>query len=109
MKLNIPHILISITLIACLLIPLSIGTFHAINSHEHDVCSASNEQHLHKQNLTCSHLFYISNTKIENKDLDFHLYIPSFYQSIEYNLKSSFSSYMNSTPLDRGPPDFMLS
>ena len=108
MKQNISHILISITLIGSLLIPLSIGFTQVLNGHDHKVCTANNEKHIHKQHLACSHLYYVSLSKLKNKDFDLVLYIPLFFYHSQNNLSKLFLSNITSTILDRGPPKFVF-
>ncbi len=108
MKHNISHILISITLIGSLLIPLSIGFTQVMNNHDHKVCNANKEKHIHKQNLACSHLFYVSFSKFQNTDFDLKLYIPLFIYSDQSDFDKPFLSNTTSAILDRGPPKFVF-
>jgi len=108
MKKKLKQIFISTALIISLLLPVFVGFSEVLHMHKHQVCNANNEKHVHKTKLSCSHNYFVSNSKDNNKELEFELFIPAFYLNDKFKLIKIFSSNTFSDLLYRGPPKFMF-
>ncbi len=60
MKKQIFRFIASFVLIVSILLPIGISFTHALNKHEHKVCTATSEHHIHKKNINCSYFHYLS-------------------------------------------------
>lgn len=106
MKNKTSNTIISFALTLSLLLPLGIGFSHAFNNHEHSICNAKTEKHLHSKKVVCSYLHYFANLQSLNQDSDFSTFIPYITYSKQINLKSIYFFIKTSSYLVRGPPTF---
>ncbi len=108
MKNKIAYSIFSILLSFIIVLPFAVQTLHALEGHEHTVCTAENEQHFHQQEVNCSVYHQI----IEYNSFDF---------SVKFDLKKPLSfkhistcfyqkKYTSSIQLkaSRAPPYFIV-
>lgn len=104
MRKQITNHIASFVLIVSLLLPIGISFSHALHRHEHVVCNATTEKHIHQQNIDCSYFHYISQVQTASPVYQyeiFSLFIP-FENPV---LVRSFYLFDKLTSfLVRGPP-----
>jgi len=107
-KKKILYRVFSILLSLSIVLPFAIQTLHALEGHEHTVCTAENEHHFHQQKVDCG--IYHQNTKHNSFDFsnDFNLKSPPFFK------KKYTYFYQHKQPLNlqlktsRAPPIFIV-
>ena len=98
--------LISTFFLFLLMIPTSIEILHDLENHEHTICNAANEHHIHKQSLDCDefhkHITFFSFDFSSKSDV-----IPThFYTSIFIDTPQIDKEIYQSIKTTRGPPNF---
>jgi hypothetical protein len=99
------HKALSYILIIVLLFPIGIGFSHTLENHEHDICTAKKEQHMHSQKINCSYLHYFSNIQSQGPDFNFSVLLSNFIYSKQIlSLDNIYFLSSISSCLVRGPP-----
>ncbi len=104
MKRKILHITFSISLIVSILLPLTISFSHTLENHEHKVCKAKNEHHIHIQHMDCSFYHYYSNYQTNVSIAKFIIDLPIFIEQENNFVQTSLFSLNNCSLFNRGPP-----
>jgi hypothetical protein len=105
MRYNIVHKVLSYILIIVLLFPIGIGFSNSLENHEHDICTAKKEQHIHARKLNCSYLPYFTNIQSQRQDFTFLALLSHFiYSKQVLSLENFYFLFNTSTCLVRGPP-----
>lgn len=91
-----------------LLLPSAIQLAHTFENHEHTVCTSTDNQHFHEQELDCSQLHFnfevFSFTATSN-----YAVIPQHFYKKEYNEQPQLVSVVYSEKKSsRGPPYFTV-
>ena len=77
---------------------------HALENHEHIVCSSKTDQHIHNQSIDCS----INHVQLDNSTLFHAINYETIAQSISDKLPIYYSSEYHNTLFyyssTRGPP-----
>lgn len=108
MKNNYLNRIFALTLVLIVLFPFTIQAVHALDNHEHQICTAKNVKHIHQQDIDCS----IFHQQIDNNSFDlstdFEEYIPQLnYRSFDV-YKDTHYSGNNYTKPSRAPPCFII-
>ena len=99
------HKILSYILIIVLLFPIGVGFSHTLENHEHAVCTAKKEQHIHTQKINCSYLHYFTNVQSQGQDFNFSVLLPDFiYSKQVLSLENIYFLSSTSSYLVRGPP-----
>lgn len=96
---SILHKIISIWTVLILLFPVGLQFVHALEDHEHIVCSSKIDQHIHNQNIDCS----FSHVQLDNNTLFYTLNyevtaiiisneLPLYYSSKKHNTHLYYTS-----------------
>lgn len=104
MKQNSLHRIYGFVLVLLVLFPFTVQAAHAIQNHQHEICTVKDVKHIHKANLDCS----IYHTQVQQPTFDFSanfsidilaisVYDFSYYQLPDYSTEKSLKS-------SRGPP-----
>ncbi len=104
LKQNSLHRIYGFVLVLLVLFPFTVQAVHAIQNHEHEICTVKDEKHIHKANLDCS----IYHTQVQQPTFDFSakfsldsptisVYHFSHYQLPNYSTEKTLKS-------SRGPP-----
>jgi len=102
---KIIHKVLSCILILVLLFPIGIGFSHTMEHHEHDVCIAKSEKHLHSQKNNCSYLHYFTPIQYQVQDFSYSVLLSNFiYSKQVLSLESFYFLDKTSSFLVRGPP-----
>lgn len=101
---SVLHRIISIWTVIILLFPIGLQFAHALENHEHIVCSSTTDQHIHNQTIDCSvnhlqldnsTLFYVLNYDVIVPSISIDL--PLYYANENHNIHLYYTS-------TRGPP-----
>lgn len=92
-----------------LLLPSAIQLAHTLENHEHTVvCTSTDDQHFHKQELDCSLLHFHFETYSFTATSNYAV-IPQHFYKKEYNEQSQLESVVYSEKKSsRGPPHFTV-
>ena len=102
---SIIHNVLSYILILVFLFPIGIGFSHTLENHEHTICIAKKEKHIHSQKINCSYLNYFPDVQYQNRDFKLSSFLPGFINTKQVFLSKSFYFLSNfSDYLVRGPP-----
>ena len=102
---KIIHKVLSNILILVLLFPIGISFSHTLEHHEHDVCIAKSEKHIHSQKNNCSYLHYFTPFQYQGQDFNFSALLSNFiYSKQVLSLESFYFLDKTSSYLVRGPP-----
>ena len=108
MKNNYLHTVFAITLTLIVLFPFTIQALHAINKHEHQICTAKDVKHIHQQDLDCS----IFHQQIDNNSFDLstdiNIHDPIVLSSKFYTYKQPNCKENLSSKSSRAPPYFII-
>jgi len=108
LKKNYLNKIFPLIFVLIVLFPFTIQAVHAINNHEHKICSAKDVKHIHQQDLDCS----IFHQQIDNNSFDLSSDFEEFYALlIDRNFddyKQSNYSLNDSTKSSRAPPYFII-
>jgi len=89
-------------------LPFAVQTLHALEGHEHTVCTAKNEHHFHQQEVDCGIYHQIIDQNAIEFPIEFDLKTPSIFKKIytySYQNKSSSNLQLKSS---RAPPYFIV-
>jgi len=99
------HKTLSYILILVLLFPIGISFSHTLENHEHNICTAKTEKHIHSQKNNCSYLHYFTDVQYQGQDLNFSAFLSNFiYAKQILSLESFLFLHKTSSFLVRGPP-----
>lgn len=98
--------LLSLLLLLSLMLPMGIGLAHAFHSHDSNLCSVVDENHIHQEKTECDQLHYFSQT-ITHSIVEKLPTIKVYWSTIEQGISPPLI-IINSeqTDPDRGPPTF---
>ena len=101
---SILHRIISIWTVVILLFPIGLQLIHALENHEHIVCSSKTDHHIHNQTLDCS----VNHVQLDNSTLfhtlNFEVIAPSISNKLPlYYLSKNYNTQLYYTST-RGPP-----
>lgn len=90
------------------MIPTSITILHALENHEHTVCTSVDEHHIHTQEINCDE--FHKQLTVFSKDFTLnHNVIPAhYYQTIFIDKPQIIREIYHSKKYSRGPPNFTL-
>jgi len=107
-KNKILHNIVAIFLTLIVILPFAIQTYHALQDHEHKVCSAKEVKHFHDQGVDCSFYHLIIEQNSIDLDINYDLEInkvinlnPTFYYYKDYQNQNQLKS-------SRAPPSFIV-
>ena len=108
MKKNYLHRIFAFTLVLIVLFPFTVQAVHAIDYHEHKICTAKDVKHIHQQDIDCS----IFHQQIDNNSFDLSTDFEEYYpQLIDCNCdvyKQPVYTGNNDTNSSRAPPYFII-
>jgi hypothetical protein len=90
------------------MLPLSIQILHALENHDHVICTSLTEQHLHQENADCDDLH--KQLSIFTLEFTSHLdVIPSHFYGTTFIDKPQITTKVYySKRTSRGPPNFII-
>jgi len=90
------------------MIPASMQMLHALENHDHVICTSVSEQHLHQENADCDDLH--KQLTVFSVKITSHLdVIPShFYSTTFINKAQRPEKVYYSKKTSRGPPIFII-
>ena len=108
MKNNFLHRIFALTLVLIVLFPFTIQAVHALDNHEHQICTAKNVKHIHQQDIDCS-MFH---QQIDNNYIDlstnFEAYTPQLFD-YDFDASKQLNYTGNKdTKSSRAPPCFII-
>ena len=104
MKKQIFPFIASFVLIVSVLLPISISFAHALHKHEHKVCTATSEHHIHKKNIDCSYFHYLSPVQTTPTTYTFEIFeATTTFENLVFNETFHFTNKLNVFTV-RGPP-----
>jgi len=108
MNKKLTKIVFSFVLTLSILLPLGISFAHSLHKHNHNFCTATDEQHIHNEHINCSVFHYFSQTNYQKSTFNFVLFTPQYYtfKPVYFNL--FFKSINPKSFSIRGPPTFMF-
>jgi hypothetical protein len=88
--------------------PITVQTVHALEKHEHTVCTATDIKHIHNQDIDCS----IFHFQLQQDTFDFStnytfVNFQVITQKVDTYTPSSYHTYLISKS-SRGPPHFIV-
>lgn len=83
---------------------MGIGLAHAFHKHDKSICMALDEQHIHQEKTDCDQLHYFNQTLSNGIWTDIPEIEVYWSSSNELTYTSLFSTDVDQTKLDRGPP-----
>ena len=106
MNVNIYHRIITLSLLACLAVPLSIGLSHALEHDEHNICLSQNENHIHAEEFDCSNMhFFISSNDIPKEMFFDSVFVGTNEKNLDFP-EDSYTSFPFNFSKERAPPVF---
>ncbi len=107
-KNKIVYSLFSVLISLIIVLPFAIQTLHALEGHEHLVCTAENEHHFHQQEVNCSIYHQIIEQNAIAFSVKFELKPPqSFKQNCTYFYQNKYTSSIQ-FKTSRAPPYFIV-
>lgn len=107
-KNKIVHSLFSILISFIVVLPFAVQTLHAIEGHEHTVCTAENEHHFHQQEVDCSTYHQIIEHNAIKFSIKFELKTLAVFKKIyTYNYQNKYPSHLQ-FKASRAPPYFIV-
>ncbi len=92
-----------------LLLPTVVLTMHLFENHEHTICTATNEQHYHAQELDCSLAHYQFSTFTYETAQNYAV-IPQHFYKLNYDAQPQLVSFVyTNKKSSRAPPYFTVS
>jgi len=76
MKKKAFHFIASFILIASILLPIGVSFTHALHKHEHKVCTAKSEHHIHTKSIDCSFFHYLSPIQTTITKYTYEIFLP---------------------------------
>jgi hypothetical protein len=108
LKKNYLHRIFALTLVLIVLFPFTIQAVHAIENHEHQICTAKDVKHIHQQDIDCS----IFHQQIDNNSFDLSTNFEAYYPQLiacEFDAyKEPYYTGNTNTKSSRGPPCFII-
>jgi len=108
LKKNYLHRIFAFTLVLIVLFPFTVQAIHAIDNHEHQVCTAKDVKHIHQQEVDCS----IFHQQIDNNSFDLSTNFEAFDPQISHHdfdvYKDTNYVCNNYTKSSRAPPYFII-
>ena len=108
MKTRISHIFFSYSLLLSILLPISISFAHSLHKHNHNFCTATDEQHIHNEHINCSVFHYFSQTNYQKSTFNFVLFTPQYHSFKPVYFSLFFKSLNPNSFSIRGPPTLMF-
>lgn len=103
-KNKITYSLFSILISFIIVLPFAVQTLHALEGHEHTVCTAENEHHFHQQEVNCNIYHQIIEQNAIDFSIKFDLKPPlSFKRSCTYFYQNKYTSSIQ-LKASRAPP-----
>ncbi len=96
----------SFILILSIILPLIIGFTHVLDDHEHDICKAKTETHIHSKKSNCSSLHYFTHFQYKSGLNYLEIHGAEYFQGPSIQLNFLFYFTYISSNFERGPPSF---
>lgn len=98
----------SFILVLGILLPLIIGFAHVFHGHEHDICRAKTEQHIHSKKIDCLNSHYFTDIQYKD-DLNYlKVFVSEHFRTAPTQLNSLLYLRFVSFNFERGPPSFNI-
>ncbi len=108
MKKNYSHTILSVVISILILLPFAIQTWHALEAHEHTVCTAKDVKHFHKQEVDCTIYHQIIEYNSIDFPTEFDLEITSYFKhSYTYFYQDKYYANLQ-LKSSRAPPYFIV-
>jgi len=108
LKNNYLYRIFAFTLVLIVLFPFTVQAIHALDNHEHQICTAKDVKHIHQQNIDCS----IFHQQIDNNSFDLSTDFETYYPVL---IDCNFDTYKQlnytgnyDTKSSRAPPYFII-
>lgn len=108
MKPSIKHKFLGVLLAGLVLFPFTVQAFHAMESHEHQVCSAKDVKHFHAQDLDCSIFHVPVKNQSDGAHFEYEIFINKSFVQKFYGYEITSSLGYSSLKSSRAPPFFIV-
>ena len=102
------HRILAFTLALIVLFPFTVQAVHALDNHEHQICTAKNVKHIHQENLDCS-IFHL---QIDNNSFDLFTDIEAYFPQLivhDFDVQERTKYKVNNfSKSSRAPPYFII-
>ena len=108
MKNNSLHRIFAFTLVLIVLFPFTVQAIHALDDHEHQICTAKDVKHIHQQELDCSIFHQQIDTNSFDLFTDIEEYNPQLIVhdfDVQERTKYKVNNFSKSS---RAPPYFII-
>lgn len=107
MKNNYLHRIFAFLVALIVLFPFTVEALHALENHEHEICTAKNVKHIHQQDVDCSVCHLQNQQNSFNFSSTFDLYNPKILITAFDTYQQANSTLNTSLKSSRAPPYFI--